>query len=253
MIRLRFTAIFILIALLLPADSILSEEISLEEIIEKVEKRQSRIVNEIEDAVFLAEALYNEREKNDELKKELVVKKRVYMKRLGKLHEEYLGMILNGKELHGKKLKKEIKNWKKRAGKQRETMMPMTMEGEGAYDYNLIGDDTFMGKDVWIVGFKSKKKKDGYINGKGYISKDTFDIMRVEFAPAKISRVIKDIKMSLTHSDIQGYWMPVEFELGMKIKVGLFVDLFYRSISVKETYSDHKLNNQLDDSLFKSK
>lgn len=222
------------------------------EIIEKVKMQQSKIVEEIEDAIFLAESIYREREKDDELKKELVVKKRVYVKRGGRRYEEYLGMILNGRDLYGKELEKEIKDWKKKARRQQETKMPLTPEGEGAYDYQLIGSATRNGMELWVVGFRARQRKDGYINGRGYVSKDSFNIVHAEFAPAKISRVIEDMKMSLTYSEVQGYWMPVKFELSMKIKVGFLVDLFYRDIKIEDTYSEYQFNNQLEDSLFGS-
>jgi hypothetical protein len=252
----NFVFIFVLFVLLvsesLAEKPILNNEISLEQIIENVKMRQSRIVNEIEDAVFLAETAYEEREKDGKLKKELTVKKRVYMKKGGKNHDEYLGMILNGRELHGEELEKELKDWKKKAERQQEAKMPMTPEGEGAYEYHLIGDGIWKDMSVWIVGFKPKKRTDEYIEGKGYISKDTFDIVHAEFAPAKLSRVIKDMNMAFTYSEVDGYWMPVEFKLNMKIKIGLLVDLFYRVINIKETYSEHKFNNQFADSLFES-
>ena len=256
MTKIRFILAFLLLIILSSNFPIRltaqTEEINLEEIIEKVSMRQSRIVEDIEDAVYLVETLYKEKDKDDELKKELVVKKRIYMGRGGKRHEEYLSIIRNGRELNGKEFQKELKDWKKQARRQKETKMPMTPEGKGAYEYYLIGDGIWRDISVWIVGFRAKKKKDGYINGKGYVSKDSFDIVRVEFAPAKTSRVIKDMGMALTYSEIDGYWMPVEFKLDMKIKVGFLVDLFYRTISIKETYSEYKFNNQLDDSIFES-
>jgi len=251
MAKLRFIVTFVLL-ILLSKTPVLSQEIGLEQIIEKVKVRQSRIEQDIEDAVFSAEALYKEWEKDGKLKKELVVKKRVYMRRGGKRYEEYLGMVRNGKELEGKELNKEVKNWKKRMGKQQETKMPMTKEGEGAYEYYLIGDEVWKGMDVWIVSFNAKQKKEGYIDGKGYILKDTFDIVRAEFVPAKLSRVIQDMKMTFTYSEVQGYWMPAEFQLNMKIKVGFLVNLFYRTISIEEKYSAYTFNNQLADSLFES-
>jgi len=256
MSKLKFVFVLLLFAVSTNASmaqaTVPAEEISLEEIIEKVKMRQSRVVRDIEDAVYSAEALYKEREKDGELKKELIVRKRVYMRRGGKLYEEYLGITRNGRELHGKEFQKELKDWKKKAGRQQETKMPMTPEGEGAYEYYLVGEDTWKDMSVWIVGFRARKKKDGYINGKGYISKDSFDIVRAEFAPAKTSRVIKDMAMALTHSEVNGYWMPVEFQLDMKIKVGFLVDLFYRTITIRETYSEYGFNNQLENSLFES-
>ena len=256
MTTMRSVLVFLLLSILasnlLVQATALTEEISLQEIIEKVSMRQSRIVRDIEDAVYSAEALYKEREKDGELKKELTVKKRVYMRRGGRRYEEYLGIVRNGRELHGKEFQKELKDWKKKAGRQQESKMPMTPEGEGAYEYYLMGDGIWKDMGVWIVGFRAKKKKDGYINGKGYISKGSFDIVRAEFAPAKTSRVIKDMSMALTHSEVNRYWMPVEFQLDMKIRVGFLVDLFYRTISIKETYSEYRFNNQLEDSLFES-
>ena len=178
MTKLRFMIVFALL-MLLAETFVLTEEISLEQITEKVKMRQSRIVREIEDAVFLAEVLYKERGKDGELKKELIVRKRVYMRRGGRRYEEYLSMIRNGRELHGKEFEKELKDWKKKAERQQETKMPMTPEGEGAYEYYLIGDGVWKDMSVWILGFRAREEKDGYINGKGYISKNAFDVVRV--------------------------------------------------------------------------
>ena len=235
-----------------PAYARISAPARLEEIIEKVKMQQLKIVEEIDDAVFLAESIYREREKDDELKKELIVKKRVYMKSGGRHHEEYLGMILNGRDLYGKEREKEIRDWKKKARRQQETKMPLTTESEGAYDYQLMGSATWNGMEVWVVDFRARYRKDGYINGQGYVSKESFNIVRAEFAPAKIPRVIEDMKMFLTYSEVQGYWMPVKFKLNMKIRVGFLVDLFYRDIRIEDTYSEYQFNNQLEDSLFGS-
>ena len=62
MTKLRFALVFLLPAILAisPAThvSALTEEISLEEIIEKVKMRQSRVVRDLANAVYSAEALY---------------------------------------------------------------------------------------------------------------------------------------------------------------------------------------------------
>lgn len=238
-------SIAIMAANLLAGEPVPPEEISLDEIIERVKTQQSRIVEEIEDAVFLAEAIYRERKKNSELEKELLVKKNVYMRRGGGRHEEYLGITRNGSELYGKELEKEIKDWRKKSRRQQETKMPLTPEGEGTYDYHLIGSGAWNDREVWVVEFRAKQQRDGYINGKGYVSKDTFNIVRAEFSPAKISRVIEDMKMALTYSEVQGYWMPALFQMSMRIKVGFLVDFFYREITIEEKYTGYQFNNQL--------
>jgi hypothetical protein len=252
MMKRVFTILFLSIGLLVTSP-ILANDISLEQIIEKVKTRQSIIKKEIKDAVFMAEAVYTERDKNGEFKKELVVKKRVHMTDNGVGDEEYLSIRANGRELRGKDLQHEINEWKKKVGRQHETKMPMTTEAEGAYDYYLIGNNDWNGMGVWIVGFRSKKQIDGYINGYSYISMDSYDILSVVFSPAKVPWVIKDMTMLLINSKVQGYWMPMQFQLDMEISVGLLVELFYRAIEIEEKYYDYKFNKTLQYPSFASK
>ena len=109
-----FALLISLVAYSLAEDPVTSPVPSLEEIIERAKMQQSKLVEEIEDAVFSAESVYRERKKNGELKKELVAKRKVYMKRGGRRREEYLSIIRNGKELHGKEMEKELRDSKSR-------------------------------------------------------------------------------------------------------------------------------------------
>jgi hypothetical protein len=235
------------------SNPILASDISLPEIIAKVEDRQSTIKKEIKDAVFMAEAVYKESDKHGKVKKKLIIKKRVHMTDNGIGDEEYLSIRANGRELSGDELQHEINEWKKKVGRQHDTKMPMTTEAEGAYDYYLIGNNDWNGMGVWIVGFRSKKQIDGYINGYAYISMDSYDILNVVFSPAKVPWVIKDMTMLLINSKVQGYWMPMEFKLDMEIRLGLLVELFYREIEIEEKYSDYKFNKNLQYPSYASK
>ena len=254
MAKMAFSCILTLI--IFPGANVLSEEtattgeITLDEIIDGVEAQQQRLVTEIENAIFSADAKYQERDKNGKLKKDLVVKRRIYMGQSNKRHEECLSMVLNGEELKGKKLRKEFRDWQKKTKSQSETKMPMTPEGEGAYDYSLIGSGKWNDMNVWIVGFAPKKRKKGYIEGEGYIAKESLNIVRVEFSPAKLPRVIENMQMSLNYSELEGYWFPVKFSMKMTISVGLFAEFFRMDVKVEDTYSNYKFNSQLDDSLF---
>lgn len=248
MVKTAFLCIFIiLISMDVP---VVAEEITLEKIIERVKMRQEKIVTEIEDAIFSADATYREVNKNGELKKYLIARRRIYMGQNNKRYEECLSMVLNGEELRGKKLRKEFKDWQKKTKPQSETKMPMTPEGEGSYNYDLIGSGKWDNIDVWIIGFAPKERKKEFIEGKGYVSKDSFNIVRVEFAPAKLTRVIENMRMSLTYSEVEGYWFPIKFDMKMTISIGLLVEFFRMDVEVEDTYSNYKFNNQLDDSLF---
>jgi hypothetical protein len=226
------------------------ETANLAEIIEKVKMQQKRLTAEVVDAVFYADAVYREFDKNGKLKKDLRVRRRIYMGQNNKRHEECLSMVLNGEELKGKKLRKEFRDWQKKTKAQGETKMPMTPEGEGAYDYSLIGSGKWNDMDVWILGFAPKKQEKGYIEGKGYISKESLNIVRVEFSPSKLPRVIENMQMSLNYSKVEEYWFPVKFDMKMTISVGFLAEFFRMDMEVEDAYYNYKFNNQLDDSLF---
>jgi len=249
-LKIMFVSLFVLTIYHVSKINALTKEPDMSYIIKKVEAQQSKLITNVQDAVFMAKAMYSEKERDGILKKEVIAQRRIYMKRQGKLHEEYLSMTVNGNKLDGKDKEKAIKDWQKKS-KMSGTKMPFSLEGEGAYDYNLIGSEIRNGIPVWIIGFTAKQKGDGYINGKLYVSKDEYNIIYMDFTPTNIPSVLKDMKLSLTYSDIQGYWLPVKFEMNMKVEVRFLVNMFYRQIRVEDIYSQYKLNNQLSDSIFK--
>ncbi len=222
------------------------EEPDLGYIIEKVTAQQLKVLTEIQDSICISNSIYREMKKDGRLKKEVLTKKCTYVKGIDKRYDEYLSMSVNGRELDAKELKKEAKKARK---DDREVKLPLTPAGEGAYDFHLAGSDVCNGMDVWLLDFRAKERKDEYINGRGCISKDTFDVVHIELTPAKLSRIIKTLDVSVVFDRVQGYWIPVKFRADVEVQLSF---LYYRYITIEETYSEYKLNNQLDDSIFES-
>jgi len=244
----RFIFLLSIIALYpLSEGIILCEEPDLDYIIEKTKVKQQKTLDEIQDSICLSTSVYKELRKDGSVKKEVVTKKCIYMKGTDSRYEECLYMSINGKELGKAEMKKKFEDDQ---GDDREIKLPLTPEGEGYYNFYLAGSDVYNGLDVWIIEFKAKEKKDEFVNGSGYVTKDSFDVIYVELAPAKISRLVKGLKVSMTSAHMQGYWMPVRFEMDLEIKVSF---LYYKHIIIQETYSEYKLNTGLDDSIFKSR
>ena len=243
---------FTLILFIIPISYLISEtpvesgETDIESIVEKVKARQIEILEEVGDAMFMAESIYREIKRDGDLKKEVVSRKRIYARGMTRRHDEYLSMSINGRKLDKKEMEKEVEKGKR---DDMEIKLPLTPEGEGHYNFQLIGDDNLNGVDVWIIGFEAKEKKDEYVNGRGYVSKDTFGIVRLELAPAKISRLVENLSVYVDSARIQGYWMPAKFEVDVTIKLSF---LYYKRITIEEIYSQFKLNNKFDDSLFES-
>ncbi len=241
------TLFIILIFYILTEVPAVSGEPDLEDIIERIKARQIEFLKEVGDTMFMAESIYREKKKNGDVKKRVVTRKRIYTRGIDKRYDEYLSMIVNGRELNKEEMEKQLEKDRRNDNQMK---MPLTPEGEGAYDFFLLGSDNLNGVDVWIIEFRAKKRGKEYVNGRGYITKDTCDIIRAELTPAKISRLVKKLSVCVTSARIQGYWVPVKFEVEVKIKLSF---LYYKHITIEETYSDFRLNNKFDDSIFETK
>jgi len=241
---------FIIVLLIIPAFYILAEtavtsqEPDLEQITERTRIRQYEVLDEVGCTICMAETVYRERKKSGELKKEVLTSRRIYTEGEDKRYDEYLSMSINGKKLSREEMEKEIEDDE---DDKNEMKMPLTPEGEGGYDFYLAGNTQFSGEDVWIVGFRAKKEEDGYVNGKAYITKSSYDIIYAEASLAKIPRLVRDLKISVTSMPVGNYWMPEKFEVDLKIKLSF---LYYKRITIEETYSEYELNCDTDDSIF---
>lgn len=219
----------------------LSKGPDLDHIVKMAQMQQSKLTSEIKGAVFVAEAIYIEKERDGDVKKEIAVRRRVHVHRQGEIEEEYLSLKINGKELQGEEREKAINEWKK-GSKNSKVRMPFSVEGQGMYTYELIGSETLNGVSTWVIGFNAKQKREGLVNGRAYVSKDKYNIVHMDFTPSNIPSVIKDIKLSLDYSNIHGYWIPTKFEMNMEVEVKFVLSLFHRNIKIIDVYSQHKLN-----------
>ncbi|MBD3183003.1 outer membrane lipoprotein-sorting protein [Candidatus Poribacteria bacterium] len=244
----RFVAcIVVFFVFILIEIPLICQEVELKEIVKKAKEQQRKINQEIKDAVFDAKFVYKEFGKKDEIKKDVIGYRHIYKKQDGRQFEEYLRLIVNGKELTGEEFDAEVEEWKDNS-RSDDIIMPLSPEGEGAYEFSLLGSEVVKDIPVWVVEFKSKEKKEDYINGKGYISKDTYDIIKAEFEPSKKSRVVKNIDLSMDYKHTQGYWMPAKFKMDLTIKISF---IFYLNIKIEDEYSNYKFNTGIVDSVFK--
>ncbi len=250
-LNIKLVLIFAYILNLLVYKYAFSKEPDIKEIVRMAEIQQEKILDNIDDATFTGKTIYKEIDKDGEVKKDVVLLRRIYMKKHGKRHDEYLSMTVNGKQLSKEEMEKEVEGWRKRSNMQG-SKMPLTTEGKDAYNYKLIGSGMINDIPVWIVEFSAKQKDDGYVNGKLYISKNDYNIIRTEFTPAKLPSIIKGMNLVLTYSEVQGYWLPVKFEMDMKINVKFVLNMYYKQIKIEDIYSQHKFNSKLQDSLFES-
>ena len=226
--------------------------VDIQEILRKVDIRQKEIKKEVTDVTYLAKTVYKEMDKDGNPKKEVLIQKRVYKKNDDRQSEEFISMVIDGKTLNKEEVEKEATEWQKNNSKNKGAKSPLDEECNNDYIFKLLGSSSIGNHPVWVIEFKSKKEEENYINGKAYILKDKYDIAQVDFAPAKIPSVIRNIGLSLTYSDIQGYWLLTKFQMSMRVNVKFIFSVYYKDINVEDLYYQHKINTGLDDSLFGS-
>jgi hypothetical protein len=107
-----------------------------------VELRQQNILDNIQDSTYMARTVYKEMDRDGDTKKDVIIQRRIYTKNHGKRYEEYLNIIINGKQLSKEEMEKESKDLKKNS-KMSKTKMPLSKETRNDYEFKLIGSNIF--------------------------------------------------------------------------------------------------------------
>jgi predicted DNA-binding protein YlxM (UPF0122 family) len=142
-------ASFVFIMPVLSVGTTLDKDLSIQEIISKAEMRQQAIKDNIRDATFMGKAVYKELDKDGSIKKDVIINRRVYTKQDGKRYEEYISMLVNGKQLTKEEVEKEKKELQKKNGSG-EMKMPLSKEAKNDYEYKLIGSSILMVRDTYL-------------------------------------------------------------------------------------------------------
>jgi hypothetical protein len=77
--------------------------------IKNVELRQQNILDNIQDSTYMARTVYKEMDRDGDTKKDVIIQRRIYTKNHGKRYEEYLNIIINGKQLSKEEMEKKAK------------------------------------------------------------------------------------------------------------------------------------------------
>lgn len=212
--------------------------------------RQDEIAARFFDACYLGEYRYWERDAEGNLLREEACRRRSYHKRPGRRRIEFLGVSVNGKELAGPGREQQIAALRRKGLVQDEAEMPFWPETREAYRYEILGPDTCLGRAAWLVGFTPVKRTMQAVVGRAFVDRANFDILRLEFRPARLPRFCVGAQMRLHYAPQQGYMFPEWFEMDMEIRVRFLVTLAHRRLRVEDRYSDYRFNTGLADSLF---
>lgn len=226
----------------------LSEESDLDFVLEKMFNQIEKLEKEVKDIIFSAEIKYKHRKRRWKREGNITMKSRVYVKGTDKYYKEILSINVDGKELNYEEMKrvlKEIEKWEENGINGDRHGALSSQHFKDNYNFHLFGERTWNNIQVWKVGFQYKKAEE--IVGFICISKEDYNIVYIESEriPDDMDDKIERLEMCATYSMVKGYSFLKEFELRMKLGYSSL-----KQVKFECSFSDFKINNELDDEFF---
>lgn len=247
----------------------LAEEITVDEIIQRLLASEARMDVAINDVTVETELVERRHNGDDSIKEEKVYSKVVYFARhedsarRSHVYEQFLSYHKNGDPQDPEKLEKEVKSkiekQKKGRGQDKAKMITDVFleKYREFYEIEFIGtlDSAIEGYSCYHVRVRARNHdydlKDR-INADFYIDTLSFRPVYVTFKPAKLSGNLmfkfKELNMQLLYANYgEDVWLPKRFYLKAKAKAGLF---FTVRFTVTEHFDEPVFNSSLPVELF---
>ena len=208
-------------------------------IIQKVIEVEARQRSEIRDVVFDAEYIELEKDDNGEMKEKLRLEKTVTLTYLNDsvfYDETFNAYYKNGELMSDDELAKiarEKTEKKKKRGSRDisyRILSPFYDQNKPDYSITYLGVHDSTVNDYLCHKFKveSLTENEESINGEYYFDADSFQLVRVDFAPANnggnfFFKMIK-LEMSMMFApNSDGYWFPTRFDITGQGKAMFFI------------------------------
>ena len=199
-----------------------------------VEQRQCE---SIKDIVFDAEYIEGE-EKDGEFREKVRFVKKVFVKYLADTalyHEDYLEYYKDGELKKDKDRDNEAKSRKEKKQKRKTRDISFSI----CHHFKVA----------------SIEEIEGRINGDFFFETETFNLVRVDFSPAKLVKKVmfrmKEMAMTISYGPTEdGYWLPHQFEISGKGKAMFFIGVKFAGV---EYYRNPVVNGGIEDEIFEVK
>ncbi len=155
---------------------------------------------------------------------------------------EFLTVSSNDRELAGRERERAIADLRRKGLMATDSRMPFFADTRQDYNYEVMASGTCHGRDVWVVGFEPRSPSDKTVRGRAWVLKDSFDVVRMSFLPARLPFVVTDASMVLDYDLVDGIWVPVRFDMSMDLRLKFLVELMRRRIIIEDVYSEHRFN-----------
>ena len=133
-------------------------------------------------------------------------------------------------------------------------LTPLYPDQRAYYDiiYEGVPEDSIEGRTCHHFRVRSKEKDAHRVHGDYYFDAESFQLVRVDFTPAKLTRNImfkmKQLDMTVRFGPSpDGYWLPRQFDIAGRGKT-LF--LIGAKFAGTEYYRNPQINTGIDSALF---
>ena len=240
--------------------------ISVGGLIDSVLAARQRQLDAVDDMSF--DAVFYERRTDGDgnITEEKKYDKKIFVKKINDsfhIHQQYRSFYLDGVRRPREELIAEVdkkqEERKKRGGRDftYDMTVPLQMLYTGMYDisYKGITKEKVEGYTCYMLRADAREENDTLINCTYYIDTTSYNLVRVDFSPAKLTKKLifklKQLDMTINYTKYESsIWIPRRFELHGQGKAAFFVNVYFQS---EETYTNPAINSGLDDSIFENR
>ncbi len=253
---LTFTYLLILF-LFLPGST---QDIELQDLIVKVSQNQEKFYLKLDNWKATVITTTTKMDKHWQPKEVTVVEKRVEVVNLKKT-EEILKAVVTKKGIEvdvtdkylrkaektrakarqaelSNRLKRKREQGKKNTQLTAEDALPFSEKKRYKYNFSRLEDSLIDNRPVYVVEARAKIKRKKRYNGRYYISKDSFDILKIVAWPSKNPTFVKEAFMEMDFQVYsQGFYVMKKSKLS--INAGIFIKRIRRV--TEEEYFDYQV------------
>lgn len=220
-------------------------------VVDLIFQRQEAVAGQVHDFGYSADYRYVEEDLRGGRRSEVACTRRVHMMGFEHQRHDFLSVAVNGRRLYGKEMQREIRDLKSKGLVARKSRMPFLPETRDEFTYQVLGSESWQGREAWSVGFEPKARNDRTVRGKALVLKQSGDIVRLDFAPARLPFVVDSMGLRLDYEPHGELWLPSRFRLDLSLRLAVFRrTLLDRHISIDDIYTDYKFNNGLTERFF---
>jgi hypothetical protein len=228
-----------------------------------VQAKQRAAIN---DVILDAEYIEGDKENDGTLEEKKRFIKKIYVRYLPDTtwyHEDYLEYYKEGKLQEEKELAKQAREQaeKKQKRKTRNMAYPMLTpfephnQDQYVIAYQGVTEERIEGFVCHQFRVDAREKDPDRINGDYWFDAESFQLVRVDFSPAKLRKNImfklNRLSMTMTYAPTpDGYWLPRRFEIEGKGKAAFF---FGTKFAATEYYSNPQINAGIQAEVFEVK